>query len=75
MFLALGLAALVPFLVRDYLRTRTSLELSTVGLREVGRRQKSVDWSAIQQIIVRERELIHLLKRYSGIELTSGYDY
>jgi len=53
-FLGLGLAAVLPFMVRDYLRTRKRLELSSEGLRETNGKQISIEWSSIRRLIVRE---------------------
>jgi hypothetical protein len=53
-FLALGLGAVLPFIARDYLRSRRWLELSAEGLRETNGKLVSIGWSSIGRLIVRE---------------------
>jgi len=53
-FLTLGLAAVLPFIVRDYLRTTKGLELGAEGLRETNGKRISIGWSSIRRVIVRE---------------------
>jgi hypothetical protein len=53
-FLALGLGAVLPFIARDYLRSRRWLELSAEGLRETNGKRVSIGWSSIRRLIVRE---------------------
>jgi hypothetical protein len=53
-FLGLGLAAVLPFLARDYARTKRRLELRAEGLRETNGEETSLEWSSIRSLTIRE---------------------
>jgi hypothetical protein len=53
-FLGLGLAAVLPFIARDYARAKRRLELRAEGLRETNGKQTLIEWSSIRSLTIRE---------------------